>query len=214
MKVEGEDETIGNRQEAIGNDGVESQKLKVKSGTKPEKNETENPNTPLTIGWTGSHSTLMYLDPVIPVFQELQEEFDFEFVVIANRDPKLKLKNYRFIKWTEENEVTDLQQMDIGIMPLEDTEWAKGKCGFKLIQYGAVGIPSVASPVGVNSQVLVDNKTGFLASTADEWKTSLSKLLNDKALREKMGRQAREHIVANYSVESQKEKFLSLFEKS
>jgi len=173
-----------------------------------------NPDRSVRIGWTGSHSTLMYLDPILPVLQELQNEHDFQFVVIANKDPKLPLKNYQFIKWTEENEVSDLQQLDIGIMPLENTEWAKGKCGFKLIQYGAVGIPSVASPVGVNSEVLIDEKTGYLASTTQEWKTCLEKLLKDPELRSKMGQAAREHIVANYSVESQKEKFLSLFAKS
>ncbi len=173
-----------------------------------------NPDRNVRIGWTGSHSTLMYLDPILPVLQELQNEHDFQFVVIANKDPNLPLKNYQFIKWTEENEVSDLQHLDIGIMPLENTEWAKGKCGFKLIQYGAVGIPSVASPVGVNSEVLIDEKTGYLASSTQEWKTCLEKLLKDPELRSKMGQAAREHIVANYSVESQKEKFFSLFVKN
>lgn len=164
------------------------------------------------VGWTGSHSTLFYLDMILPILQQLEKDHEFTFLVIANRDPKPEVKNYQFIRWSKENEVHDLSQIDIGIMPLEDTEWAKGKCGFKLIQYGAMGIPSIASPVGTNLHVIQENETGLFASSPKEWYEKLKKLLQDSRLRTEMGAKAREWIVKQYSVESLESKFLALFE--
>ena len=164
-----------------------------------------------TIGWTGSHSTLFYLDEITPILQDLEKEMDFEFLVIANKNPELPLKNFRFIPWNKTTEIEDLCQMNIGIMPLEDTEWSKGKCGFKLIQYLALGIPAVASPVGVNSDIVQEGVTGFLTNSPEEWKIHLKKLLEDKTLRNKLGYNGRKLIDVNFSVESQKEKFLELF---
>ncbi len=114
----------------------------------PEMNER------LTIGWTGSHSTLFYLEQLMPTLKRLESSFDFDFLVIANKNPELDLKHFKFIKWTEQNEVADLSKMDIGVMPLDDNEWAKGKCGFKLIQYMSLGIAAVAAPVGVNTSII------------------------------------------------------------
>lgn len=179
----------------------------------PDPPTIQSPNS-LTIGWTGSHSTLFYLNEIIPVLQDIERSFNFEFVVIANRDPKLPLKNYRFIKWEKESEVRDLAQIEIGLMPLENTEWAMGKCGFKLIQYGALGIPSIASPVGANLQVVKDRETGFFAISPKEWKSALEILVKDSKLRKKMGKAAREHIVDNYSVKSQMARFMEFFEES
>jgi glycosyltransferase involved in cell wall biosynthesis len=149
---------------------------------------------------------------VMPTIRKLQDELDFEFLVIANRDPTLDLPHYRFIKWKQETEVEDLAQIDIGIMPLEDNEWAKGKCGFKLIQYGALEIPAVASPVGVNKDIIQHNVNGFLANSSDSWKKYMEMLIKDAALRNKLGRKARRVIVERYSTEAVKEKFLGLFE--
>jgi glycosyltransferase involved in cell wall biosynthesis len=163
------------------------------------------------IGWTGSHSTLFYLDEIIPVLQSLEKEMDFVFLVIANKNPQLPIKNFKFIHWNESTEILDLSQLDIGIMPLENTEWAKGKCGFKLIQYGAMGIASVASPVGANKQVVINGETGLFASNTDEWKTKLKTLILAPAIREKMGLAARKHIENHYSVSANQEKWMSLF---
>lgn len=170
----------------------------------------ENYQTPV-IGWTGSHSTLFYLDTLLPTLHELEESFEFTFLVIANKDPKLPLKKYQFIKWSRESEIDDLSIMDIGVMPLEDNEWSKGKCGFKLIQYLSIGIPAIASPVGVNPEIVIDNKSGFLASSHEDWLNSLKALLSSPTLRKEMGDSGRELITNKYSVESQKETFFSLF---
>jgi len=164
------------------------------------------------IGWTGSHSTLQYLDMILPSLQKLEEEIDFTFRVIANKDPQLPLKNYSFLPWNKETEIEDLATIDIGVMPLPDDEWTKGKCGFKLIQYLALEIPAVASPVGVNTDIIQHGQTGFLAQTIEEWTESLKKLLENQSLREEMGRKGRVLIEKKYSAQSQKDAFLGLFE--
>lgn len=176
------------------------------------KPKTQNPKPgKLTIGWTGSHSTLFYLNNLFPVLKTLEQLHDFNFLVIANKNPELPLRNFQFIRWNKDTEIEDLCHMDIGIMPLEDTEWAKGKCGFKLIQYLAIGIPAVASPVGVNDRIVLEGETGYLANSPETWIQSLEALLTNDELRNEMGRKGREHIVKNYSVKSQEEHFLHLF---
>jgi glycosyltransferase involved in cell wall biosynthesis len=165
----------------------------------------------LTIGWTGSHSTLFYLDSIVPILQALETHYDFNFLVIANRDPELPLKNYLFIKWNKDSEIDDLQKIDIGIMPLEDSEWAKGKCGFKLIQYGALGIPSVASSVGVNEDIITHEENGFLAKNQEDWKNHLTLLLENETARIEMGRKARKVVQEKYSIAAVEKDFLDLF---
>lgn len=165
------------------------------------------------VGWTGSHSTLFYLDMLLPILQQLEKELDFEFLVIANKDPKLHLKHYRFIPWNKNSEVEDLRQIDIGVMPLEDNEWSKGKCGFKLIQYLSIGIPAIASPVGVNTDIIIPGKTGFLASSETEWFENLTKLIQDPQLRNQLGQNGRKLIEEKYSVDSLRDKFIQLFEE-
>ncbi len=163
------------------------------------------------VGWTGSFSTLKYLDMIMPALAELQETMDFNFLVIADKDPKLPLKRYTFVPWNKETEINDLLRMHIGVMPLHENDLAKGKCGFKAIQYMAVGIPPVVSPVGVNSVIVDNGVNGFVCSGMDEWKTSLGRLLTDTGLRREMGAKAREKIVNRYSVTATVEPFIKLF---
>jgi glycosyltransferase involved in cell wall biosynthesis len=165
----------------------------------------------VNVGWTGSQSTLFYLNELLPALQELQEELDFTFLVIANKDPKLPLHDYAFIPWNETSEVADLLNVDIGVMPLRPDEWSEGKCGFKLIQYMSLGIPAVASPVGVNKQIVIDGEDGYIASSKDEWKAALTALITDHALRSTFGRAGRNKIIKDYSIQSQKDNFIALF---
>jgi glycosyltransferase involved in cell wall biosynthesis len=116
----------------------------------------------LSVGWTGSHSTLKYLDQIIPVINELQKEIDFNFLVIADKNPFLPLRNFQFIPWNSSTEQEDLLKLDIGVMPLVADAWSEGKCGFKLIQYYAGGIPAVASPVGINKIIVEHEVNGFV----------------------------------------------------
>lgn len=165
----------------------------------------------VTIGWTGSHTTNKYLKMVLPVLRKLQEKYRTKFLVISNQDPDLKDVDYKFLPWNENTEISDLLRIDIGIMPLQQHIWAKGKCGFKAIQYLALGIPAVASSVGVNKKIVLDQKTGFLADTNETWFKSLEKLILDVNLRKKLGENGRTHIVESYSKNSVRANFLNLF---
>jgi glycosyltransferase involved in cell wall biosynthesis len=108
--------------------------------------------------------------------------------------------NLEFVPWTLETSRGELQKFDVGIMPLEDTDWNRGKCGFKLIQYLAVGAAAVASPVGVNPEIVRDVETGYLAYDTEEWKDRLISLIEDRALRLRMGRSGRERVERCYSL--------------
>ncbi|UAY52247.1 glycosyltransferase [Ferruginibacter albus] len=165
----------------------------------------------LVIGWTGSFSTLVHLNYVLEALQELEKKYDFDFLVIADQNPALPLKNFVFKYWKEDSEIADLLESNIGMMPLYETDYTLGKCGFKLIQFMALGIPVVASPVGVNTKIIEEGIDGFLCQSKQEWIDSLEKLIVDHQLRERMGKKGREKIESFYSVESNKNNFLSLF---
>lgn len=166
------------------------------------------------IGWTGSHSTLKYLHLVESVMIQLEQEFPdkVRFVVIADRSPSLGLKNLLFVQWRKESEIADLGVLDIGIMPLTDDPWAKGKCGLKALQYMAMAIPTVASPVGVNTAIIDHGVTGYLCETPEAWLMHLRKLILEVDLRRQLGDAGRRKVVANYSTVSNRSTFLSLFE--
>lgn len=166
----------------------------------------------VTIGWTGSHSTLPYLEFLEPTLNRLlQIHPQTRFVVIADVPPKLNIPNLQFISWSAVTEVEDLCRIDIGIMPLPDDEWSRGKCGFKALQYMSLGIPAVVSPVGVNKEIVDDGVNGYWCSTADEWFKRLEGLLLDAGLRRRMGAQGLEKVAKRYSVDSNASNFLSLF---
>jgi glycosyltransferase involved in cell wall biosynthesis len=164
----------------------------------------------IIIGWTGTHSTLAYLASLVPLLSGLEKKYLFELRVIANQPPDFQLSSLHFIPWSKETEITDLLSFDIGIMPLFDDQWAKGKCGFKALQYMALGIPALVSPVGVNN-IIIDNEVdGFICNTSEEWESSIIKLLCDSSLRSKIGQTAREKVRACYSVQSNTANFLSI----
>lgn len=168
-------------------------------------------NKDLVIGWTGSHTTLVYLDEVKDVLQKMQKEFDFSFLVICNKPPAWQMNKLIFIPWSDKTEVEDLLKMDIGIMPLKENQWTEGKCGFKLIQYMSLGIPAAASPAGVNKIIIEEGVNGFLCHSSDDWENALRKLLTDSSLRQKKGEAGRKKIIGQYSIQSQAEKFVGLF---
>jgi glycosyltransferase involved in cell wall biosynthesis len=181
--------------------------------TEYRHNILQSHNTDIVcIGWTGSFSTLVYLNQVIEVLKELERKYSFDFVVIADKDPCLPLKSYQFLKWNKETEIDDLLNIHIGIMPLSDSEFERGKCGFKIIQFLALGIPAVASPIGVNKNIIEKDVNGFLCANKEEWYTALENLLSDNRLREKMGIAGRKKIAEHYSVKSNATNFISLFQ--
>lgn len=173
--------------------------------------ETDQSIEPIVIGWTGTHTTMRYLEQIIPVLRELEKEHTFEFHVISNEKPDFDLKSLRFVPWKKETEIKDLARIQIGVMPLVEDQWSAGKCGFKALQYMALSIPTLLSPVGVNKIIVQDGENGFFCSTTEEWQTQLQKLLKDEPLRQKIGRAGRKKVQENYSVHSQQENYLALF---
>ncbi len=167
------------------------------------------------IGWTGTQSTMVYLELVREVLVELQKCYDFEFRVICDVDPKFpELKNYRFIKWALASEIEDLAGMDIGLMPVPQGEWEQGKVGFKAIQYSGVAAAPVVSSTGSGHEVVLHGQTGLVVdNTTEDWVKALSSLLDNPSRLETMERAAREYIDSRYSVRSQVPTYMSLFGK-
>jgi glycosyltransferase involved in cell wall biosynthesis len=166
----------------------------------------------LSIGWSGSLSTIEHFKYALPALEQLKKKYgnkiDFRVIGDANyKNPDLNIVGQA---WNFSNEVADLNQFDIGIMPLPDTEWAWGKCGLKALQYMALEIPTVISPVGVNREIISDGVNGFLAASIDEWVGKLSLLIDDSELRIKVGQSGRKTVDDKYSVKSQQARYLEL----
>ncbi len=154
----------------------------------------------LRIGWIGSPSTARFLDLVREPLEALARRTRLRLVVIgAAVDPQVKVPTERH-PWSEDTEAGLLQTLDIGIMPLSNTPWEQGKCGYKLIQYMASGLPVLASAVGANRSV-VSAETGFLVTDPSEWLAALSRLAEDPALRTAFGRAGRTRVEQRYSIQ-------------
>ncbi len=158
---------------------------------------------PLTIGWIGSPSTWRYVEPLLPALLPVMARLNARFRVVGAGPAARGIAGIDAIEWTEVREVADLQAMDIGLMPVPDEPWARGKCGYKLIQYMACGLPGIASPVGVNSVIVDHGVDGFLASTEVEWVDALTRLAGDPELRARMGKKGRTKVIERYSLQSQ-----------
>lgn len=154
------------------------------------------------IGWIGSPTTwAAYMAPMMPLLVDVAGRHGSRVLAVgAGRSvPTHALLDN--VPWTEKEEVSLIQQMDIGVMPLTDTPWARGKCGYKLIQYMSCGLPVVASPVGVNAELVEHGVNGFLATTESEWREALDRLLGDRDLRRRMGAEGRRKVVRDYSLQ-------------
>lgn len=167
---------------------------------------------PVRIGWSGSPSTAPYFDALVPALARVQERFGDGVEVRMFGDGRYTsdVLGIEGVAWTRESEPAEVSQMDIGIMPLPDDAWARGKCGFKALLYMAFGVPAVVSPVGVNTDIVRDGENGMLARTDDEWVARLSALVEDAQLRERLGAAGRETVVASYSVRAIRERYLFL----
>jgi glycosyltransferase involved in cell wall biosynthesis len=152
------------------------------------------------IGWIGSPSTAGYLEALASILRRLASTSPFLLRVIGAQPPLLPGVDVEIRPWDADREVADLQTFDVGIMPLPDTPWARGKCGLKAIQYLAAGIPAVCSPVGAASEIVRHGDDGFLAGTPGEWEAALRALLDDPALRARLGASGRRRVEERYSV--------------
>ena len=163
------------------------------------------------IGWIGSPSTAKYLDLVAPALKVLATEFPLQLRVIGAQFawPGLDVDCR---PWTEDSEVNEIQDLDIGIMPLIDSPWERGKCGYKLIQYMACGKPVVASPVGVNQEIVGDGINGYLASTVDDWIYAFRALFSDMQKQVAMGAQGRRLVEERYCLQVTAPRLAQLFQ--
>jgi len=156
----------------------------------------------LRIGWIGTPSTwTQYGAPMMPMLGSLAAEMDAKIVAVGAGSAAHPEAVLEIWPWSEDREVVDVRALDIGIMPLDDTPWSRGKCGYKLIQYMACGLPVVASPVGVNTDIVEHGVNGFLASNETEWRQALSTLLQDSDLRRRMGAAGRRKVETQYSLQ-------------
>jgi glycosyltransferase involved in cell wall biosynthesis len=159
----------------------------------------------IVVGWIGTHSTFeAYLLPVLDIISSICVKNNAEFHVICSLSVQKTIGDLPvvFREWSLENEIKFLNEFDIGIMPLEDNEFTRGKCAFKLIEYGAMGIPSIGSNIGANSTVIEHGTNGFLVNTETEWTLFLEQLIKDSVLRDKMGKAAFLRVKNEFSLDS------------
>ena len=155
---------------------------------------------PPCVGWIGQRATAAFLAPYAPLFGRLSADGLARFAAIGIDASSLGLP-MASIPWSEPTEVASIKSFDIGIMPLLDAAFERGKCGYKLIQYMACGLPVVASPVGVNRQIVEHGVNGFLAETPEQWEQALKTLLGDPDLRQRMGRAGRQKVEREYCIQ-------------
>ncbi len=181
--------------------------------TNEYRNLLLNTHPSVCIGWSGSMTTIKHFEYAIPFLIQLKNKYGnkISFKVIGDGSYRNEALGITGIAWNKEDEIKELSSFDIGIMPLPHDEWAKGKCGLKGLQYMALEIPTVMSPVGVNMEIIKDGTNGFLAETTDEWVEKVSLLLESEELRHKIGKEGRKTVVEKYSTESQKKNYLNHF---
>lgn len=171
---------------------------------------------PVRVGWTGSSQSIgTTLFPYLPMFARAQRELPFELVIISNAKPTLPVCDLRwsFVPWTPDGEGMLGEMFDIGIMPLVDNAMQRGKCGLKLLQCMAAGLPTIASPVGVNREILVDGVTGYAADEEEQWIEALRALIVSPERRAAMGRAGRARCEERYSIRAWLPTLLDIFEQ-
>ncbi len=170
----------------------------------------------LVIGWTGSRSTNRYLNFLLPAIAALGENVRFKFLSDTPEGVDLDLLGevpFQFVPWSPDVEISATATFDIGVMPLPDNPWTRGKCGFKALQYMGLAIPAVCSPVGVNCDIITHDKNGLLAHSLEEWTQCLGRLASDPGFRRRLGRAGRERIEEHFAVEVQARRLVNLVEE-
>ena len=180
-----------------------------------EKKYCDSKVNQVVIGWIGSPSTSRYLISVKKALEKVARSYPISLVIVGAENqfiPEFEGISAKIVNWSEETEVDLIRSFDIGIMPLSHDQWSKGKCGFKLIQYMACGIPPVASPVGQNNKIIDHGITGFLAESTEEWIQALNELISNPNLRQTMGAKGRKKVEQNYSLDIIQPKYLHLIQ--
>jgi len=175
----------------------------------------DNGSTAVCIGWSGSFSTIQHFEFAIPALKRIQDKYGsrVKFKIIGDGRYYCKELETQGVPWIAATELEDLSEIDIGVMPLPDDEWAKGKCGLKGLQYMALSIPTLMSPVGVNSEIIQNGVNGYLPATEDEWVAVLSTLIESKECRTRIGNAGRQTVIDRYSVHAWKDKYVEYFNR-
>ena len=165
------------------------------------------------VGWSGSQTTIEHFKLLEPVLRDIKAKYGAKvyFKVVGDGSYENRELGIQGIQWTRETELAALEEIDIGIMPLPDDEWSKGKCGLKALVYMSMEIPAVLADVGVNSEIVTDGVTGLLSAGHEAWIEKLSLLIDKAELRPKLGKAGREWVEAKYSAKANQEKFIALF---
>jgi glycosyltransferase involved in cell wall biosynthesis len=189
----------------------------IPTGVDPAAYRVKTPTTAdgrgagVVIGWIGTRGNLKYLRMLAPAFETLAAQgLQVTLRVVADASPEPSAIPVEYVPWRLDREADVLAGFDIGVMPLDDTAWSRGKCGFKLLQYMAAGLPAVASPVGVNRSIIRHGENGLLAGTPEEWAGGLVRLIEDAALRARLGQAARRTVEAQYSLARCSEAFVAV----
>lgn len=158
-------------------------------------------NGKVVVGWTGSSTSQTYLEMFAPVLRDLARNERVELRVHSDRRPELPGVRFQWRPWSPETEVEEIREFDIGIMPMPDDEWAKGKCAMKALLYMSLGIPAVCSAVGANREVITHGENGLLASSTSEWIAGINSLVEHPDLRARLGVAGRRRVDEAYSME-------------
>jgi len=175
----------------------------------PVENYTQHDVT--TIGWTGTHSTIPFLEALQPVLAEVAKQRKIKLLVIANKEYAMKDVPTEFIPWSAVNEVSDLHKIEIGLYPIPANEWSLGKSSLKALTYMSIAIPFVATAYGTNYRIMQDGVQGFMAKDDNEWKEKLIQLVDDVEMRKRMGQAGRKQVVELFSVQANFSKYLQAF---
>lgn len=186
---------------------MDLQRFKMEMPTNTNKSQ-------VVVGWIGSPSTSKELLLVEDALKYVSEKYLVKFLIIGSSGLNLNLSNVEYRPWREDREIENIFEMDIGIMPLEDDQWNKGKCAFKIVQYMAAGKAVLASSVGENSIVIQNDVNGLLADSNDQWKSQLERLVQDFELRKRLGTSARQKVEDQHSLKLNAQRYVAFISKS
>lgn len=168
---------------------------------------------PVVIGWIGSPATAEYLRIIAPALQQLASNRRIRCIAVGAREDQVEGTPFQATSWTESSEADRVAAFDIGVMPLPDEPWERGKCGYKLIQYMACGLPVVTSPVGVNTEIVTPGVNGELAASSEQWLTALTALVDDPTLRARYGSEGRRRVEECYSLHAQAPRLVMMLQE-
>lgn len=168
---------------------------------------------PPTIAWVGNPENLVYLEILRPALARLSARYPaLRLRVICSKFPNWSDVHIDPVVWSPASEIAALASSHIGVMPLTDDEWSRGKCAFKLLQYMAASLPCVASPVGANTEAVLENQTGYYARTPAEWEQALERLFGSPELRLRLGAAGRAHAESRYDVHEYQTRYVALLQ--